>query len=198
MGQRERKYDSEQNFLRRPQWRSSVRAQDIFDACSKVLQTGLNNLVIYFSGHGYAIPGHEVWLLPSWNENSNEAINVSASMLIARRYEKPNISFIADACRVALRMFRRELLGMVILPRSPIPSSAARVDEFFATRFGDPSQQYQESALRASYDFQQAADEGAERRQRSIVRTTYVVVSRSLQDHLRRVFLAPALRSRAL
>lgn len=75
---------------------SAVIAQDIFEHCERLLKMqDLEQLVIFFSGHGYALPGHEVWLLSHWNTNANEGVNVTGSLQIARRWERPYISFIA-------------------------------------------------------------------------------------------------------
>jgi hypothetical protein len=164
-----------------------VYARDILAACKKMLATeGLNNLVIFFSGHGYAIPGHEVWLLPKWEEDANEGVNVSASMLVAGRYKKPSISFIADACRVGWNV-PSGIAGMVILPNSPQPSSEACVDEFFATRFGDPAQQWEEADRRTVFGIFSNELRNALSGEAAISRKDgRVVTSLSLADHLKK------------
>lgn len=129
-----------------------VEAQSIFDECSSLLKLAdLEQFIIYFSGHGYApLAGHEIWLLSNWNSDANEAINASSTIQIARRFENPRISFIADACRTTFND-PQGATGLVILPKSKAPSSNSHVDEFYATAFGDVSQQYASPDALKSY-----------------------------------------------
>lgn len=74
---------------------------------------------------------------------------------------------------------------MVILPRATSPSNNSRVDEFFAARFGDVSQQYQPAELRASYGVFSREVLNALNGAAAIPRDRkHVVTSRSLEDYL--------------
>jgi uncharacterized caspase-like protein len=164
-----------------------VRAHDIFAHCKNLLaKKTLEQLVIFFSGHGYSpLPGHELWLLSDWNEDANEAINASTSVQTAQRFDKPQISFIADACRVTWNE-AQGTTGQVILPKANPPSDNSQVDQFFAAPFGSVSQQFQPAQVLASYGvFSKEvlnALEGAATIPRAARR---VVTSRSLEDYLR-------------
>lgn len=166
--------------------RSVVRAADVFNCCKDLIALGdIEQLVIYFSGHGYCpLPGHEIWLLSGWKDDANEAINASTSILLAKGTERPRIAFIADACRDTSNEFLGTT-GMVVLPKPPQRSGRAQVDEFYATAFGDPSQQYQPSKWRKSYGvFSKELLKGLQGGAAITRSHKQVVTSRSLQDHL--------------
>lgn len=119
-----------------------VTFDDVTDAVEKLMQIGdLERLVIYFSGHGYApLPQCETLLLSNWETDANEAINLTYSVVYARLYASPQISLIVDACRTTWST-PAPILGQVIFKRVPSGGDPGKVDEFYATQFGDPSQE---------------------------------------------------------
>jgi hypothetical protein len=123
--------------------------------------------------------------LSDWNSDANEAINASTTMRIAKCYKTPQISFIADACRITWND-AQGTTGQVILPKANPSSSDSQVDQFLATAFGDVSQQFEPAQVLASYGvFSKEvlnALEGAAAIARSGKR---MVTSRSLEDYLR-------------
>jgi hypothetical protein len=166
---------------------TTVKARNVQEVCQKLLDlVNLEQFVIFFSGHGFTpIDGYEVWLLSNWDSDANEAINASASRFVAKGFEKPQISLIADACR---QTFQEAVgtTGLVILPKPKVRAGNSQVDEFYATPLGAFAQQYQPSQRRASYGvfskevvkaLKGAAVTGRGGRQ--------FVTSRSLQDYLR-------------
>ncbi len=163
-----------------------IRAHSIFEHCKSLLALpDLEQLVIFFSGHGYSpLPGHEFWLLSEWDSDANEAINASTSVQAAQRFERPRISFIADACRVTWNAAQCTA-GLVILPKAKPPSSNSQVDEFYASAFGDVSQQYEPAQTRASYGVFSREILNALKGAAAIDRQgKRVVTSRSLEDYL--------------
>ena len=62
-----------------------VRASDVFDAISELVGRGtLDQLVIYFSGHGFLNAFSEVWMLSNAPQNPNEAISLAECIILAR------------------------------------------------------------------------------------------------------------------
>ena len=59
----------------------------------------IEQLLIYFSGHGYCNFGTEIWLLSGAPEDASEAINLFASSEAAKDCGIKNVVFISDACR---------------------------------------------------------------------------------------------------
>jgi hypothetical protein len=64
----------------------SVTSAAVFSAVQDLVSRGtLDQLVLYFAGHGINNAQNELWLLSGAPENPNEAVNVSASAVLARR-----------------------------------------------------------------------------------------------------------------
>jgi hypothetical protein len=163
-----------------------VRAQTILEHCKGLLAIpDLEQLVIFFSGHGYSpFAGIELWLLSEWSLDANEAINAITTVQTAQGFERPRISFIADACRVTWNE-ARGTTGMVILPKAQPLSSNPHVDEFYSSPFGDISQQYDPEQMHASYGIFSREILNALKGAAAINRQgKYVVTSRSLEDYL--------------
>ena len=77
-----------------------VRASDLFDAISGLVDRGtLDQLVVYFSGHGYLNAFSEYWMLSNAPQNPNEAVSLVESVVLAKESEIPNVVFVSDACR---------------------------------------------------------------------------------------------------
>src|SRR5438552_610960 len=78
-----------------------VKASDLFAAINAFVNLGtLDQLVIYFAGHGF-ISGtlSEFWLLSEAPDNPNEAVSLNESCTNAQQSGIPNVVFISDACR---------------------------------------------------------------------------------------------------
>jgi hypothetical protein len=119
-----------------------VTLADVHAAVQRALQFGdLEHLIIYFSGHGYSpAPQTEYLLLTNWNVNGNEAINLSLTVHYALSHAPLHISIIVDACRTTWSTGAPPG-GGVIFNRPTTDGAAGKVDEFYATRFGFPSQE---------------------------------------------------------
>jgi hypothetical protein len=119
-----------------------VSAQDIFAAVASALEPGTcEQLVIYFSGHGYLNDGSEHWLLSEAPTNPNEAINVEENIQLARDSGVPNVTFVSDACRSTPQSIKADRVrGTLIFPNTGVSATArADVDRFFACLPGDPA-----------------------------------------------------------
>jgi hypothetical protein len=108
---------------------TSVRAHDIFTAVAAALEPGTcEQLVIYFSGHGYLNDGSEYWLLSDAPANPNEAINIEENILLARDCGVRNVIFVSDACRSTPQSIKADRVrGTVIFPNKGV-SVTARAD----------------------------------------------------------------------
>src|SRR5271165_5716996 len=125
-----------------PGIRTSVKAHDIFTAVAAALEPGTcEQLVIYFSGHGYLNDGSEHWLLSDAPANPNEAISVEENIQLARDCGVPNVIFVSDACRSTPQSIRADRVrGTLIFPNTGVrPTARADVDRFFACLPGDPA-----------------------------------------------------------
>lgn len=121
--------------------KKAVTARMIKTAVAKVVDPGnLEQLVIYFSGHGVNLLRHEFWLLSGAAQDPQECINVAGSEDLARYCGVPHVIFISDACRTAAQgIGMQSLSGSEMfrpidpnLPRSP-------VDQFYACKLGAPA-----------------------------------------------------------
>ncbi len=121
---------------------AKVTAQQIIDAIDEVTAgDDLDQLIIYFAGHGVNLQYGEYWLLSNAIRNANEAVNVKASEERARFGVVPHVVFLSDACRTAASGIAAQgITGSVIFsnPTQNIGSEKA-VDLFFATLLGEPA-----------------------------------------------------------
>lgn len=101
----------------------------------------VDQLIVYFSGHGFLkSPVDEYWLLSGAPEDPNEAISLQSSKMLARMCGIPHIVFISDACRSAPNIVDfMPVSGALIFPNFGINTSMANVDMLYATAPGDPA-----------------------------------------------------------
>jgi hypothetical protein len=121
---------------------AKVRVADIFDAVQEmVAANSYGQLIVYFSGHGLLMASSvEVWLLSGAPDNPGESINLSTSLAYGRFSGIPHIAIISDACRStpSTREFGA-LIPNSIFPTKMHGKRPPRIDQFFATRPGDPA-----------------------------------------------------------
>lgn len=100
----------------------------------------IDQLIVYFAGHGVNIRYNEYWLLSEAPEDPSAAVNVDGSVVLARRCGIPHVVFISDACRTAAEgMQAQGVTGGEIFPNDPVPGPEASVDIFFGTTLGRPA-----------------------------------------------------------
>lgn len=123
-----------------------VKANDLFAEVKRFINRGtLDQLVIYFAGHGF-ISGtiSEFWLLSDALQDPNEAVVLTECCLLAEQSGIPNVVFISDACRsLAGTLNVERVRGSLIFPNAPAargPESV--VDQFLATRVGAAAYEY--------------------------------------------------------
>jgi hypothetical protein len=120
---------------------SPVRSADIFDAINMfVMRPTLEQLIVYFCGHGMYKDRSEFWLLSGAPTNPNEAVNVAGSAVLAERLGVPHVVLISDACRSAPGGIQAgDVSGSLIFPNEPPRGGPAAIDQFYACRLGDSS-----------------------------------------------------------
>jgi Caspase domain len=118
-----------------------LTVQQIAKAVEKIIQTGPDRLLIYFSGHGaQASANTAYWLLSDWENDSNEAINVSLSLSNAKRSGVSQIAVFADACRNTVPDVQ-SIGGQSIFPKKVMSNKLPQWDHFFASRLGEVAQE---------------------------------------------------------
>ena len=102
--------------------------------------TTVQQLVVYFSGHGVNISRGEYWLLTGAPEDSNAAVNVAGSVELARTCGIRHVVLISDACRTAAEGIQAQgIRGSEIFPNVVDAEAERPVDVFFACGLGDPA-----------------------------------------------------------
>ncbi len=116
--------------------------RDVFKAVQNFVNNGnYDQLVIYFSGHGYLRDGSEIWLLSDAPANPNEAISLAENIQLARDCGIPNVIFVSDSCRSTPQSIKAERVrGSLIFPNDGVARNIrADVDRLFACLPGDPA-----------------------------------------------------------
>jgi hypothetical protein len=98
-------------------------------------------MIIYFSGHGYlAGPGQEVWTLSDAMANRSQTIGLLESMIFSRFTTLKNVVFISDACRTPPNTISfAGNGGQSIFKTNSAPASVMKVDVFYASLPASPS-----------------------------------------------------------
>ena len=65
----------------------------------------IEQLIVYFSGHGVIKGFSEYWMLTDGLEDANASVNVTSSVELARRSSIPHVIFISDACRTPCLLY---------------------------------------------------------------------------------------------
>lgn len=118
-----------------------VTVDRIFDAIEGFIRKGtIDQLVVFFAGHGFAAEYVEYWLLSDATRNPNQAVSLRESVQLARLYSGiPNVIFISDACRsTPTSLGLTGIKGGVIFPTAGSVRTSD-VDQFMATLVGEPS-----------------------------------------------------------
>jgi hypothetical protein len=125
-----------------------VKAGDIFDAINGFINLGtLQQLIVYFAGHGCFVGAGEYWLLSKALHNPNEAVSVNECLNLSRLCGIPNVVLISDACRsTSASLGVQELHGYVIFPIMNNRNVFTYLDRFLAARIGAPAYEVKDTA----------------------------------------------------
>lgn len=134
---------SQENIKKLTDESSPVHARDIFNAINDFVKSStIDQLIIYFSGHGLNLGQSEYWLLSGFPNNPNEVVNLASSVELARVCNIPHVVFISDACRNAAASIHQHSAlegATVVFPNKSSSGPFRSVDVFYATLLGRPA-----------------------------------------------------------
>lgn len=118
-----------------------VELGHIKKAVRKIVKAGnVDQLLIYFAGHGVNIRYGEYWLLSDAPSDTQAAVNLSGSVVLARYAGIPHVIFVSDACRTAADGIQAQFVtGGEIFPNNGADDLEKPVDQFFACTLGRPA-----------------------------------------------------------
>ncbi|MEF8736087.1 MAG: caspase family protein [Candidatus Accumulibacter necessarius] len=123
-----------------------VTVAAVQDAIERLLDpmAGVEQLLIYFAGHGLNINYGEFWLMNRGLERPTESVDVARSAVLARYSSVPHVIFISDACRTAAAGVQQQFItGSPIFPAVAGGTAEKAVDQFFACTLGNPALEVQ-------------------------------------------------------
>jgi hypothetical protein len=128
-----------------------VTPDDIYDAIFEIIDgPGVDQLIVYFAGHGVNINRGEQWLLSDAPVKANAAVNLAGSVELARYSSIRHLVFISDACRVAPEGIQaQQVRGSDIFPNEATSDKARPVDQFFACVLGRTAAEIKDPAVAA-------------------------------------------------
>jgi hypothetical protein len=123
----------------------------IYDAIKELIDgPGVDQLILYFAGHGVNISRGEYWLLTDAPGNTNAAVNVQGSVELARYCGIQHVVIISDACRVAPEGIQAQSVrGSNVFPNDAASDRAKPVDQFFACLLGRTAVELKDPAIAA-------------------------------------------------
>jgi hypothetical protein len=117
----------------------SVNIYDIKRSIQQLPDT-TEQLLVYFAGHGVNIGYNEYWLLSDAPSDTQAAVNVAGSEILARYSGISHVLFISDACRTAADgISAQHVSGGEIFPNQGTVGLENPVDQFFACTLGRPA-----------------------------------------------------------
>ena len=130
-----------------------VTARPIKKQISQLIERGmLEQLVVYFAGHGFMNRHSEYWMLSECPEDSNEAFSLVESVEQAKLCGIPSIVLISDACRsLPSSMGVAQVEGSLLFPAVGV-SGRVKVDKFMATLPGRAADEIKVDASSAEYE----------------------------------------------
>lgn len=131
--------------------RSRVTPDRICEAIEQILSgAGVDQLIVYFAGHGVRLRRNEHWLLTDAPTRASAAVDVSSSVELARYCGVGHVVLISDACRVAAEGIQAQnVRGVDIFPNEGDSSRAKPVDQFFACVLGRVATEIKDPAVLA-------------------------------------------------
>lgn len=130
---------------------SPVEVGQVFQAIKTYADSRtVEQLVVYFCGHGVVNDGSELWLLSGAPDDPSAAVNVAKSVRLAERGVIPHVVLLSDACRSqAASLQFGEVTGSSAFP-NPNTAGSGKVDVFYATRVGENAHQVAEEQAGAA------------------------------------------------
>ncbi|MBK9170075.1 MAG: hypothetical protein IPM24_21800 [Bryobacterales bacterium] len=111
----------------------------------------VEQLIVYFAGHGVNIRYGEYWLLTDAPRDTQAAVDVRNSEVLARYCGIPHVVFFSDACRTAAAGIQAQFVtGSEIFPNDGAGDLEKPVDQFFACTLGRPAHEVPDPQVTAS------------------------------------------------
>ena len=131
---------------------AKVSPEQIQDAITEIVGgPGVDQLILYFAGHGVNINRNEFWLLTDAPQRTSAAINVSGSVELARYCGVQHVVVISDACRVAASGIQAQSVrGVDAFPNDGGGDRAKPVDQFYACCLGRTAAEVQNATTAAA------------------------------------------------
>nr|WP_232005955.1 caspase family protein [Mycobacterium sp. 852013-50091_SCH5140682] len=129
-----------------------VTPDQIFDAIDAITGgAGVEQLIVYFAGHGVNISRGEKWLLSRAPDNPNAAVDLAETIEFARYGDVQHVVFISDACRVAPEGIQAQSVkGSCVFPNTePDGAQSKPVDVFYACGLGRTAAEIKDPAVAA-------------------------------------------------
>lgn len=128
-----------------------VHPDQIYDAIKELIDgPGVDQLILYFAGHGVNINRGEQWLLTDAPVKTSAAVNVKGSVELAQYCGIQHVVMISDACRVAADGIQAQnVRGVEVFPNDGAADSAKPVDQFFACLLGKTAAELKDPAIAA-------------------------------------------------
>jgi hypothetical protein len=119
----------------------SVELRDVKRAIFELVEPGnLDQLIVYFAGHGVNVHYGEQWLLSGAPVDTQESVNVAGSVELATRCGIPHVVLVSDACRTAAEGIQAQRVrGGEIFPNVQKSGVDDAVDVFCACSLGRPA-----------------------------------------------------------
>lgn len=129
-----------------------VTSARIKNAVNAILTpANVEQLFIFFAGHGVNVRMGEYWLLTNAPRDAQEAVNVRGSEDLARYCGVPHVVFISDACRTAADTIQAQnVTGSEIFPNDSLTGTQQPVDLFYACALGRPAHEIRDVQTTAS------------------------------------------------
>lgn len=130
-----------------------VQPDQIADAVHDICNgAGVEQLIVYFAGHGINLLHGDRWLLSEAPAKPYAAVNVMGSVELARTCGIPHVVMISDACRVAAEgIHNQNIQGIEIFPNTVGGEKTKPVDQFFACYLGRTAAEVKDPALEAAH-----------------------------------------------
>lgn len=129
-----------------------VTTDQVYDAVQSVVAAGVDQLFVYFAGHGLIINSAETWLLSKAPLRADAAISVVKSQQLAACGRTPHVVIISDACRTpAQHLDTQSIIGVSAFANYPNDGPEQRVEVFYATAPGQAAAELNTSVSQGIY-----------------------------------------------
>jgi hypothetical protein len=123
----------------------------IYKAIEEIINgPGVEQLIVYFAGHGVNINRGEQWLLTEAPVRTNAAVNLKGTVDLAQYSGIKHVVFFSDACRVAPDSIQASnVRGTEIFPNNSSADVSNSVDQYFACGLGKTAAELKDPASAA-------------------------------------------------